>query len=169
MTVIPKRIKLQLKKPLGKIYKSADFVEKIRNKRIITVGDDSTLALLTRGIKPHLAVFDFRVMRKKISKKKRKLLLSSFKKIKRYKNKPGTLSDYILRNAKSLIKEGGAIIIEGEEDLTTLAFILSAGKNYVILYGQPNKGMVKVLPTEKLKKKTERMISTAVALGHKIK
>lgn len=168
MVVIPKQVKSKLKKPLGRVYRNADFAKKIRKKRLIVVGDESTLAVLGRGLVPHLAVFDFKIMRKKISKKQQKQLLSSFKKIKRYKNRKGTLSDYLLRNAKRLIREGGAILIDGEEDLTTLAFILSAGKNDVILYGQPNKGIVKILPDKKLKNRIKRMISSASALGHKI-
>ncbi len=168
MTVIPGYIKSKLKKPLGRVYNNADFVEKIKNKRIITVGDESTLAVLNRAIAPHLAVFDFRVMRKKITKKQQKQLLSSFKKIKKYRNPKGTISDYLLRNAKRILNEGGAVLIEGEEDLTTLAFILAAEKNDIILYGQPKKGIVKVLPDKKMKNKIRTMLSSAGALGHKI-
>ena len=161
MAVIPEHIKSKLKKPLGRVYSNADFVQKIKNKRIIAVGDDSTLAVLRRGITPHLAVFDFRIMRKKIAKKRQKKLLSSFKKIKKYRNRKGTISDYLLKNAKRILKEGGAVLIEGEEDLTTLAFILAAGKNDIILYGQPKKGIVRVVPDKKMKNKIRLMLSSA--------
>ena len=169
MVVIPEDVKKQLKKPLGKLYRSVLFLKKIGKKRIISVGDDTTLALLESGITPHLAVFDFKVMRKRIAKKQQKILLSSFRKIRKYKNPKGTLSNYILKNAKKLIREGGAVLISGEEDLVTLALIMDAKKDDIILYGQPKKGVVKVSPDKRLKNKVRKMLSAAGALGHKVK
>ncbi len=166
MVVLPDKVKRMLKKPLGRLYASPSFLRKIKNKRIITVGDESTLVLLSKGIKPHLAVFDFKIKRRKITKKKRSILLSSFKNIRNYKNRKGTLSDYLLRDAGKLIREGGAILIDGEEDLTALAFILNAGEKNVVVYGQPEKGMVLVLPTKRTKNKIRKLVGT---LGHKIK
>ncbi len=169
MVVIPEDVKKQLKRPLGRLYGGMHFLRKTGKMRIISVGDDTTLALLESGITPHLAVFDFKVMRKRIPKKQQKILLSSFGKIRKYKNPKGTLSDYILKNAKMLIREGGAVLIAGEEDLVTLALIIDAKKDDIILYGQPKKGVVKVSPDKRLKNKVRKMLSAAGALGHKVK
>lgn len=166
MTVIPEKVKKALKKPLGRLYKSPSVLKKMKNRRIIAVGDESTIVLLKNGIKPHLAVFDFKIERKKITREKRSLLLSSFKKIRNYKNRKGTVSGYLLRNAGRLIKDGGAILIDGEEDLTALAFILNAGENDVVVYGQPDKGMVLVLPTKRTKNNIRKLMG---ALCHEIK
>ena len=167
MAVISEKVKKALKKPLGRLYRSPSVLKKMKSRRIISVGDESTMVLLKNGIKPHLAVFDFKIERKKITREERSLLLSSFKKIRNYKNRKGTVSDYLLRNARRFIKDGGAILINGEEDLTALAFILNAGEKDVIVYGQPKKGIVVVEP-EKVKEKIRKMLSAAVALGHKI-
>ena len=167
MTVIPEKVKKALKNPLGRVYRSPSVLKKMKNRRIIAVGDESTMVLLKNGINPHLAVFDFKIERKKITLEERTLLLSSFKKIRNYKNRKGTVSDYLLRNAGKLIKDGGAILIDGEEDLTALAFILNAGEKDVIVYGQPGKGIVVVEP-EKVKEKIRKMLSAAGAFGHKI-
>jgi len=165
MVVIPGNVKKRLKKPLGRLYRSTAFLGKTGKRRIIAIGDESTLVLLEKGTRPHLAVFDFKIKRRKIGKSKRNLLVSSFKKRKKYRNLRGTVSDSILKDAKKLIREGGAILIEGEEDLTALAFILAGGKKELVVYGQPDEGMVVVQP-EKAKKKLRRLVG---ALGHKIK
>ncbi len=168
MVVIPEKTKKKLKKPLGRLYRSPDFLGKIRRKRIIAVGDESVLVLLERSVRPHLAVFDFKIKRRKISKNKQNLLVFSFKKRRKYRNRRGTVSDYLLRDARKLIKEGGALLIDGEEDLTALAFIVAGGKKDIVIYGQPDKGMVVVEP-EKAKKKVMKMLSAAGAFGHEVK
>ncbi|NYZ77091.1 DUF359 domain-containing protein [Candidatus Micrarchaeota archaeon] len=159
MAVISDDAKKQLRKPLGKVYPDASFLKNMR-KRIISVGDESTANVLRLGIVPHLAVFDFRVMRKKISAAKKRMLLSSFTSVRKYRNRKGTLSGRILRDAKRLLREGGAVLIDGEEDLTALAFILAGGKKDLVVYGQPKTGMVAVKP-EKVKKKIKKMLGLA--------
>jgi len=159
--IIPERIKKQLRKPLGRVHKDLSFLKKSR-KRIISIGDESTANILSLGIRPHLAVFDFKIMRKKVSKGMRELFLSSFGKIKRYKNRKGTLSEKLLRDAPRLLRDGGGVLIDGEEDLTALAFMLKGGKKDLIVYGQPRKGIVAVEP-KKIKVKIKKILSSFLA------
>ena len=161
MVIISNEVKLKLKKPLGGLHSNYSFLKKLRTKRIISIGDASTLAVLENGFIPHLAVFDFKIKRKKITAVQKKKLLSSFDKIRKYRNPKGTVSPHILKNAKKLIMDGGAVLIDGEEDLLTLAFILASGKNDAILYGQPDKGIVLVVPDKKLKNKIRRLLASA--------
>ncbi len=156
-------LRKKLRKPLGRVTK----IDEIKTKRkIIAVGDETTLNLLEAGMKPHLAVCDFRVKRRKISKKNRDRIKKSFKKAGKCMNTPGTLSLYLLENAKKYLKKGGLLEIAGEEDITALAFILKANKNHLILYGQPDKGVVSVKP-EEAKEKAKRILGAA--LCHKVK
>ncbi len=159
--IIPERIKKQLRKPLGKVHKDISFLKRTK-KRIISIGDESTANILSLGIKPHLAVFDLKIMRKKVSKKIRELFLSSFRRIKRYKNKKGTLSEKLLRDSPYLLRDGGAIFIDGEEDLTAIAFMLKGGKRDIIVYGQPRRGMVIVEP-KKVKVKIKKILGFVLA------
>jgi uncharacterized protein (UPF0218 family) len=136
--------------------------------RVISIGDVCTLGLLAMGIRPHLAVFDHRYMRNELDPGFVKILALNYPKARRMSNPAGTLSEDILRNAGKLMEEGGAVLIEGEEDLTALAFIKSAGKKDLIVYGQPNEGMVIVLSDEKVKKKIEKWLAAAMSLGHEV-
>jgi len=168
MVVIPPEIREQLKKPLGNLQSGYGGLRELgQTHRIISVGDVCTLGLLSAGIKPHLAVFDHLFMRHEIDRGMMDTLAQSFKNPVRYKNPPGTLSDAIITDAGMLLKRGGAVLIDGEEDLTALAFIMSAGKGDIIIYGQPNEGLVVVRPGKALKKKIEGWLSAA-ALGHEI-
>lgn len=161
--IFPDFLRKKLRKPLGPVTN----VGRIRtDRRIIAVGDEITLNLIDAKRIPHLAVCDFKIKRKKINRKKQEKIRKSFKKAGRCKNRSGTLSTYLLKNAKKYMKKGGLVIIEGEEDLTALAFILNGNKNYLVLYGQPDKGVVSVKP-EKAKEKAKKILGAA--LGHKVK
>lgn len=169
MVCIPPEIKHQLKKPLGKLQRDFRGLRALsRTHRIISIGDVCTLGLLAMGIKPHLAVFDHLFMRRKLDPGMKKVLELHFKKPRKYKNPAGTVSDRILTDAAHLISRGGAVLIDGEEDLTALAFLRNATNRDVIIYGQPNQGIVVVKPNKKIKRKVERWLSAAAAFGHKI-
>lgn len=167
---IPERIKEKLKKPLGELQGDFRKIKALsRSHRIIAVGDVCALGLLAAGIKPHLAVYDHRFMRKKLDSGMVSILAVHFKNPKKYANPAGSLSERIMEDAPELLKKGGGLLIEGEEDLTALAFILAAGPRDVIVYGQPHEGLVLVKPGNRLKKKVRVLLASAVALGHKIK
>lgn len=154
MVAVPEKFRRDLKKPLGKLYKDVEGIRALRKAgRIVSVGDMCTIALLKIGITPHLAVFDYRCKRKRLGNADRSFLMKAFKKKARYSNPAGTLSDKLLLDAPALMEKGGAIFIAGEDDLTTLAFILAGKDSDIVLYGQPNKGIVIVKPTKKLKRK----------------
>lgn len=158
MVVLTEETKNMLKKPLGRVYKTYEEILKLSKRyRIVAVGDITTLALLAMGILPHLAVFDYRVMRKALKEPRANILRWTFKHAKKIKNPQGTISDTILKNAKSLLKHGGAIAIDGEEDLTALAFIRHADKKTIVMYGQPHEGVVIVMPNQKTKKLVEKI------------
>lgn len=162
--IIPENIRKELKRPLGELHIDFRKIRKLSSKRIISIGDVCTLGLLAMGIRPHLAVFDHRYMRHELDQGFVKILELSYPNPLRMSNPQGTLSDDIIKNAGELIERGGAILIEGEEDLTALAFIKSAGKDDLIIYGQPNEGMVLVFPNENVKKKIEKWLAAAVSL-----
>ena len=150
---ISEHARSKLKKPLGKVHKSLETIKSLSKKyRIISVGDICTLALLCIGVRPHLAVFDFKYMRQALPQGMASILKREFKNIKTIENKAGTISEALLKNAKTIIKNGGALHIVGEEDLTALVFIKNASEKEIIVYGQPNEGIVVVRPDKKTKK-----------------
>lgn len=160
--MISESVKNSLKVPLGRLYRK--FPEKLSGRRIISIGDVCTLDLLWAGITPHLAVYDYRSMRRPLGRAEQNMLKSIYRNPRKYRNPAGTVSDRLLRDAGKLIHEGGAVLIAGEEDLTALAFILGAGENDLVVYGQPNEGLVVVMPDEKLKRKIEKWLASSASL-----
>lgn len=164
--------KKELRKPFGK-FVTIGQAKKTR-RRIIAVGDETTLNLINAGITPYLAVCDFKIRRAKITRGERETIKCAFGGASRiYKNAPSTLSVRLLENANNDIKKGGLIRIIGEEDITALAFMLYGDKNHLVLYGQPGVGMVAVKPESKdLKTKIKKLLGrdlAAATLHHKVK
>ena len=158
---IPESIRKTLKRPLGELHKDFRRIRELsRDHRIISVGDICTLELFSMNIKPHLAVFDHKYMRKPLDPGLISILNLHFKNPKRYANPAGTLSEKLIKDAGELIENGGGILIDGEEDLTALAFIKAAGEKDIIVYGQPEEGLVVVVPDKEIKKKIEGWLSS---------
>jgi len=167
MVRISEEVKNELKEPIGELFSDPTdlegFILKERKKqgrhRIIAIGDVCTATLLSRGISPHLAVFDYHTRRADADKETLDILKKAYGSMKRYDNPAGTVSDILFREAKALIEEGGAILIDGEEDLTALAFIRGADEDDMVLYGQPGEGIVMVRPTKEIKRRIEGWLS----------
>lgn len=138
---ISEELREKLKKPLGNIVTIQEIIN-LGSKRIVSVGDITTLKLLENGLKPHLAIFDFRYMRKPLPKDKTDILKKEFPTRRKIANTAGELSDYLVKNAEKIFEEGGAIEIIGEEDLTALAFFKYLKNKDILVYGQPKKGIV---------------------------
>ncbi len=155
MPIVPEEMRKELKKPLGALMQFGEFISKYGKMKIISVGDIVTLSLLERGIKPFLAVYDFRTMRSGLGKSDRERIKAAYPSFSTVKNPPGSITVELEERAKELSKKGGALFVEGEEDLAALVFMKISPGGCVILYGQPNEGVVAVECNEKSRKKAE--------------
>jgi len=147
---LPADLREELKKPLGKLVRN-ESISSLRGliegaKLVITVGDETLDTVLRLGITPDVFVVDGRVMRRVASLKRPRPRFSIA-----VKNPPGTISsESILAVELSLElgKEVG-VLVDGEEDLLTLPYILLSPPGSVILYGQPGEGIVVVDSSDK--------------------
>jgi len=128
----------RLSKPFGPVMRR--MPEELGKSRIISVGDIVTLGLIRGGITPFLAVFDFRTRRRKLDAGRREELEMSFSSFHIASNPPGFLSDSAIGVAKRAMREGGALVIDGEEDLTLLGLMRFARKRDIFMYGMPDSG-----------------------------
>ncbi|HIH61826.1 MAG TPA: DUF359 domain-containing protein [Methanobacteriales archaeon] len=154
MLILPKKLRKKLKEPFGRLYPSPKEALIPEGAFIISVGDVTTHRLLQTGLKPHLAIIDNRVQRKT---SKYKIRYDA--KILKCENPPGTITDELWTIIKEAIKSGDnhLIIVDGEEDLAVLPSIILAPTDAIILYGQPNEGVV-LVKAEKMKQKAENLI-----------
>ena len=161
MLKLPNEVRPLLKRPLGQLFSSfttaVEYLQRLRPTRLIAVGDIVTSDLIKASLKLDVAVVDFFVMRSPVDKKIRRTIDSFDAKIIHVKNPAGTITQKlrtVLDEAKPPLK----IIVDGEEDLATLPAVLSAPLGSVVVYGQPNEGVVIVEVTEPKRHEFEMLL-----------
>lgn len=137
------------KKPFGVLYKDISSLE-FYDELLACVGDIVSLTTLKAGIKPNIIVFDGRSVRKRLEfmvDKIRSLSEGYVEVI--AKNPAGCITEDLVEKVSQAVKyaKNGLnvrIFVMGEEDLTVMPLVILLPKGSVILYGQPNEGVVKV-------------------------
>ena len=158
---LPDSLRNQLKTPLGILLPiGQDTKENIQkylldNSYIITVGDRTTEKMIEYGIIPSLQIIDGFEKRKQ----------REFPKL-------GNASELMIDNPAAeitlqsieIIKKAFTLnpptrlTVNGEEDLLVLPVCIHAPENSVILYGQPNKGLVLVQITAEIRNKAQALL-----------
>jgi hypothetical protein len=122
---------------------------------VVAVGDKVSSTLISLGIKAKLYIYDEKTKRTFSEKTK-----TPVEQVVLVKNPAGTLTDESLEVIKKALESetSVAIKVEGEEDLLTLPVILYAPLNSLVVYGQPDEGVVLVRVTNERKKFVENII-----------
>lgn len=150
-----------LKKPLGKLIRKekpliTDLLEFIENPpKIVTVGDVTTLNILTVGISPSIAIIDKHAQRQPFLGAINYLIGPSFK-TKAISNPSGCISYDALAHIKSSFEDttSSYFVVEGEEDLLTLPSVAFSPLDSIVFYGQPNEGLVVIQVDDHIKNKS---------------
>lgn len=158
-----KKLRLDLKKPFGKVYTLKDAVAYLKKQKrfLVVVGDKSIYNLVKSEIYPDIIVYDNMCKRKKTDSKTRNLieLFAKQKPKVRIENPPSQITPQLLRALKITIKnKTGAIEIKGEDDLASLAAFIYTPIGSIVAYGQPNKGMVLVEITSDKKNEAKLLL-----------
>nr|WP_282731284.1 DUF359 domain-containing protein [Methanobacterium alcaliphilum] len=156
-----KELRSEFKKPLGDLHTS--FQEAVKDlpddKFIISVGDVTTKNLIESKKYPQLGIIDNKIQRKDSNHE-----IDYKTTILNAKNPPGTITKNLWEtidqalNSSLESEQNYLIVVDGEEDLAVLPCILLAPEDSIILYGQPNEGVV-VVKVGAVKKKAEELIN----------
>jgi hypothetical protein len=152
-------LRIKLKQPLGTLIRGSftetmkrfsEMANKEKPPRIISVGDTVSKNLAKNHFLPQLSIIDNKCMRKNILP-----VLLATEKTFHVKNPQGTITDEAIAAIQEALQSSqhSKIVVEGEEDLLTLAAIMQAPQDSFVLYGQPLEGIVVVKVTTD--KKTE--------------
>jgi GTP-dependent dephospho-CoA kinase len=157
---MPKAIEGTLKKAWGSVLNEVPIISK--TNKIITIGDISTKELLKKLYRPILSIVDNKVNREllpenlHVNKKFYKRVLS-------FDNPAGTISRKLYRTIERIdfnnVEERTLLIINGEEDLATLACLIHAPLDSHVFYGQPEEGLVHIILDEKIRRKALEVFS----------
>ena len=125
---------------------------------IITVGDATTEKMLKFDIIPSLQIIDSQEKRSKREPPSAAKVESSIS----CDNPPGEISTQSIDAIKNAfkLKPPVRIIINGEEDLLVIPVCLYAPENSVVMYGQPNEGLVIVSINQDIRKKTQLILDS---------
>jgi GTP-dependent dephospho-CoA kinase len=158
---LPDSLREQLKTPLG-ILLPEDTVTKENIQKhlsddsyIITVGDRTTEKMIEYGLIPSLQIIDGIEKREK----RKPITLENTTEL-TVDNPPAeiTVPSIDLIQEALTMKSPVRILVNGEEDLLVLPVCLYAPENAVVLYGQPNEGLVIVKITPEIKNKAQRTL-----------
>ena len=160
---LPENLRNELKIPLGKLLsnnssKKEDFIKKIYSEKVvITVGDATSELLLQMGLIPLLHIIDGQEKREKRSLPLPDAIVTELT----VKNNPGEISSESFNLVKNIFKEKPPIrlVVDGEEDLLVLPICLFAPENSVVMYGQPNEGLVITEITNEVRDKVQKIVN----------
>ncbi|NUN11098.1 pantetheine-phosphate adenylyltransferase [Candidatus Micrarchaeota archaeon] len=142
----------KFKKPWGELVETSRAKERIKELKptlVVLVGD-----VVFKNLKniAKAAVIDFKNKRKEFKHSVKSLLYAE--------NPAGTITPSLVKALQKAIVNGGVVKVDGEEDLAVIPAVLISPLESVVVYGQPNRGVVLVKVTEETKKKFYSLIKT---------
>jgi uncharacterized protein (UPF0218 family) len=147
MRILPESLRLEFKKPFGKVMDNDELIRQIKSRKglLITVGDECSYSLIKNGINPDIVIYDLRVKRKDILGEMRDALGKFDDDEVIVHNQPGVIMDELIASVKDALRKGrGKILVKGEEDLAALVVMIYAPDGSLVVYGQPDEGAVLV-------------------------
>jgi len=160
------KLRKKLKKPQGLLIEGPfeetmkrlkDLIEKEKPSLIISVGDVVSRNMTEYGIPLNVLIVDNKVMRKPIQP----ITVDSDRTL-HARNPPGAITDEAWAAIRSAVEQKGQtrVMVDGEEDLLTLAVVLAAPQDAIVVYGQPHRGVVVVKVTEETKERMRRFVDS---------
>ena len=161
---LPDNLRDQLKNPLGNLISDNDpnkenIIKEISAESVlITVGDRTTENMLQLGLKPQIQIIDG------LEKRNRRVVPTddAVNTNLSCRNPPGEITEesmQVIQKAFSS-KPPVRITVDGEEDLLVLPVCMSAPENSVVMYGQPNEGLVLVHVTPEIQAKVQKILDS---------
>lgn len=151
------------RRPFGRLFldyeKLVRYIKKKKPKKLVTVGDISSLSLIETELEPDIMIIDGKTERERLSKE----LIEKIKApiVLRVKNPKGCVS----RQAWRAIKQAFCytipvkIFVYGEEDLLVVPATYFAPRGTLVLYGLWGKGIVAVNVTKKKKAQIRKRLA----------
>jgi uncharacterized protein (UPF0218 family) len=162
---LPEILRDELAKPRGTLVKGkedevsrkvSDIIRRLKPRKVITVGDVVTRSMISVGVRPDLSIIDGKTLRGPEEK-----IDYIADKTHRLINPAGLIVSDAWKVIGKALKEKKKIkiIVEGEEDLLGIPVALLAPKGSLMLYGQPNEGIVIVTVNDEIREFTRNILS----------
>ena len=161
---LPDYLREQLKIPLGDLLLEKEATKQniikylSNNPFVITVGDRTTEKMISFGLIPSLQIIDSQEKRIKRDPPKDENVSTEL----RCDNPAAEITTHSIETIKKAfsLKPPVRIVVNGEEDLLVIPVCIHAPKDSVVMYGQPNEGLVIFQITPEIRNKTQRLLDS---------
>ena len=127
----------------------------LENSYVVTVGDRTTEKMIEFGLIPSLQIIDSKEKREK--REPPKLTNATELTVDNPAAEITPQSIDIIKKAFTM-QPPIRLCVNGEEDLLVIPVCIYAPENAIILYGQPNEGLVIVKITSEIRNKTQKLL-----------
>ena len=160
MYILKPEMAEELRKTKNKIYQTSP--DSLTNcDYIATIGDICTLKIFDEVREPELCIIDMKTKRDTpLNANQKEKMKKIGKRIVNVNNKAGTISRELWNSIEEAIDYplNTKIVVNGEEDLATLAVISMVKIGAKVIYGMPDKGMVVVDVNQQEKKRANSFL-----------
>lgn len=156
MLYLPPECRGLFKQPFGPLFSEfPDLLPLLRDRMVCTVGDVVTHSAFSSGLQPAVSVIDG------ITKRSEYRSIAELpQNILRVRNPAGTITDELICVLSQAVESPPSLImVEGEEDLAVLPLIRLLPDGALVLYGQPNEGVVLCEVTLALRMRVDELFS----------
>jgi len=139
MLSLPEEHRRLFKEPFGELHRElGEILPRLNGRMVCAVGDVVTHNLQKNGIVPDVAVVDGYTMRSPCSR-----MPNVTGACISVKNPAGTLTNELIAALDQAVAHPPTtIVVEGEEDLAVIPMVIAAPIGAIVLYGQPQEGVV---------------------------
>lgn len=139
--------------------KFGELIDSVKPKKIISIGDIVSRNILEKNLPLNIFIVDNKSMRELMEP-----INANVSKVLHLVNPAGIISRDSWRIIDEAINSDGLVkvLVEGEEDLLTIVAVLLAPVNSMVVYGQPNEGIVVINVTEEIKKEMREIINEMI-------
>ena len=161
--VLPAKLRTILNRPLGDLIRGSavdlgsllrSVIAERKPTKLIFVGDSVSRQATLAGIAPDVMIVD------NLEKRKRAIAYAyPHDRIIAAKNRAGTIEENARLAVERAVRgEADLVIVDGEEDLLAVIAVISAPLGSLVVYGQPNEGVVLVRVSSESKVQAERIL-----------
>jgi uncharacterized protein (UPF0218 family) len=162
--ILTERLRVFLKEPFGTLIEGTPeqtmaklraMVDEAKPPRLVSVGDVVSKNMHQCNLHPQLTIIDYVSLRNQAMPKE-----APVDRTIQVKNPQGTITNQARAAVKAALDSDlhTHIVVEGEEDLLTLAAVLYAPLGSFVVYGQPHVGIVVVLASSDKKEQVKKLL-----------
>jgi GTP-dependent dephospho-CoA kinase len=156
---VPESLRPTLAEKYGPVYAGVEADRRIRALGVFaTCGDRVTAHAIELGRLPLIGIVDYKTRRQELVDPELFKPLAA-RRTMRVANPPGLLTEQLRSAIPQLVAEGGGlIVVDGEEDLGSLALVESLPNGATVLYGIPGEGVTFVMVDPLAKERVRHLL-----------